>query len=119
MTFSAVLHLFATWFTATSIIAVICIVLYVLTFFVPKVPLVSDEVLPHLRAILLTIGVSAAVASYIYAAAYKEGYQYAVNQVAAKNAEATHAVENAKTKVDQCFNSGGDWDTVSGVCQHQ
>jgi len=47
---------------------------------------------------------------------YNQGYNAAIAAVAAKNKEATDAVNKAISDVDACNNSGGQWSTIDGVC---
>ena len=118
MSFMAVAHLFFGWFGLGIGLAVLCVAAYVATFFVPNIPLVTTEMLPHLRAVLLTVAAVSAAATYVYGKAYADGYGYAVNQIAAKNQEALRHVKQAVGNVQNCVDSGGTWDTVSGVCGH-
>jgi hypothetical protein len=47
---------------------------------------------------------------------YNEGYNAAISDIAAKNKDALDAVEAKLKIVDDCSNSGGEWDTTRGVC---
>jgi hypothetical protein len=44
------------------------------------------------------------------------GYEKAISKIAAKDEKAVDDVRAAKNKVDECFNSGRNWDAVRGLC---
>jgi uncharacterized protein (UPF0333 family) len=48
---------------------------------------------------------------------YDKGYNAAIEAIAAKDREAVNAVNKAKSKVDDCNNGGGTWDSTVGVCR--
>ena len=47
---------------------------------------------------------------------YQSGYDDAINDVAARNAQASQAVRDAVAKVRECRDRGGTWDQSRGVC---
>ena len=77
-------------------------------------PLAKQQLL-HAAIIATAVTISA---TYFFTSGYNTGYATAINQVAAKNKEATDAVNKVTSSVDECFNSGGTFDDVSGVCAH-
>ena len=110
MTFFAVMHLFVTWFGAGMIIGVLCLLGW---WLIPELPWFTHRA----RLGLLTVGVASLSATFVYGYAFMGGYRYAINQVAARNQEAVHAVNKAIGSVQDCIDRGGEWDTVDGVCR--
>lgn len=75
-----------------------------------------------LVSIVLTLGIAGAwgyVSVSAYNKGYNKGWDAAIAAVAAKNKEAVKDAERVKTKVKDCFDSGGDWDVVNGKCMRQ
>jgi hypothetical protein len=57
------------------------------------------------------------IVTFLSATYYERGYKAAMDHISSQNAEAARAVKNAITNVDQCYNSGGEWDSSAGVCR--
>lgn len=113
--------LYLTWHWLTSWVigwggvgAIVTIAAWVLWYFTPAF-------LSESRTVLFNVAIGATVftfaSTYFFTNGYNAGYALAINQIAAKNKEAKDAVDKAITKVDECNNRGGTWDTVSGMCQ--
>lgn len=49
---------------------------------------------------------------------YDQGYRAAIESVAKRNKEATDAVQRAKSRVERCAATGGDWSIADGMCHH-
>lgn len=88
---------------------------WALWFFCPAALLTYKSQLLHI-AIAATVFTFAS--TYFFTNGYNKGYAVAINQVAAKNREATDAVNKAISNVDACNAANGTWDTVTGVCTH-
>lgn len=60
----------------------------------------------------------AAVATYVgwRHHQYMRGWNEALAQVAKQDAKAAQAATAVKNRVDQCYDSGGDWDGAKGIC---
>lgn len=101
------------WGGLAALIGIIALALW---YFTP--PFLSSS---EARAVLLNIGLGAIafsfVSAYYFNTGYRSGYDRAINEVAAKNKEATDAVKKAISNVESCNANGGTWDTVSGLCQ--
>ena len=93
--------------------ALISAAAWALWFFCPAFLLTYKTQLLHI-AIAATVFTFAQ--GYFFTTGYNKGYQVAINQVAAQNKEANDAVKKVTTSVDECFNSGGTFDDVGGVC---
>lgn len=93
---------------------VVTIAAWLLWYFTPTF-------LSESKNVILQVAIGATVftlaSTYFYTNGYNTGYKVAINQVAAKNKEASDAVKKAIKSVDECNSSGGSWDTVSGLCQ--
>lgn len=48
---------------------------------------------------------------------YNKGWNAAIAAIAEDNQEAVNEANRARTKVRDCRNGGGTWDTVGGVCR--
>lgn len=94
---------------------IISAALWALWFFCPAFLITYKTQLFH--GALIATGITLA-STYMSAHYFNQGYQTAINQVAARNKEATDAVGKATTSVDECFASGGTFDDVGGVCTH-
>lgn len=109
-----------TWHWITSWIigwggigALVSAAAWALWFFCPAFLLTYKSQLLHI-AIAATVATLAS--GYFFTHGYNKGYAVAINQIAAKNKEASDAVKKATSSVDECFNSGGTFDDVGGVC---
>lgn len=108
-------HWFTSWVIGWGGIgALVAFAAWALWYFTPTFLLESKHVILQI-AIAATVFTLAS--TYFYTSGYNAGYRVAINQVAAKNKEASDAVKKAITKVDACNAGGGTWDTVSGLCQ--
>lgn len=108
-------HWFTTWVVGWGGIGlVVALAAWALWYFTPAF-------LSESKHIILQVAIGATVftlaSTYFYTSGYNAGYKVAINQVAAKNKEASDAVKKAIQSVEECNSNGGTWDTVSGVCQ--
>ena len=92
---------------------VISITLWLLWFFTPAFLVTYKSQLYHGAIIATSITVAS---TYMSAHYFNQGYQTAVNQIAAQNKEATNAVKKATSSVENCFAIGGEFDDTTGLC---
>jgi hypothetical protein len=74
---------------------------------------------PYLRQILIggAIALAAGVGWVALKAHYtNQGYQRALDDIAADNKEAIDAAHQARERVRNCRASGGVWDAARGIC---
>lgn len=74
------------------------------------------------RYVIGIVGVLASLGGaygYLRIHYYNEGYNAAISDIAAKNKDALDAVKTKLKIVDDCANSGGEWDTTRGVCRQR
>jgi hypothetical protein len=99
--------------------ALLSLIAWALWFFCPTVPAL-DKILPY-KAQLLHIAIGLTIftvcSTHFFTSGYNKGYAVAINQVAAKNQEATDAIRKATSSIDDCNAAGRSWDTVAGLCQ--
>ena len=86
--------------------------LWLAWYFTP--PLLGSKT-PLLHAAVTVTAITLA-GTYLSGHYYNIGYQVAINQVAANTKEAKDEILKAGQSVDDCNNRGGNWDTVSGMC---
>lgn len=57
---------------------------------------------------------------YLYVKQHYEtlGYNKAISEINQTNKRASDAAETARSKVEDCNTTGGDWDVSVGVCNH-
>jgi hypothetical protein len=95
--------------------ALISAAAWALWFFCPAVLLTYKS---QLLSIAIAATVFTLAQGYFFTSGYNKGYQVAVNQVAAQNKDAKDAVNKVTSDVGQCFDSGGNFNDVSGLCEH-
>lgn len=71
-----------------------------------------------IRIILIGLAVAAALGAF---AAYRQslindGWDRALRQVEKQNEGAREAARKAQRSVDECYDSGGLWNTITGEC---
>ncbi len=54
--------------------------------------------------------------AYWHHKVYSSGYVAAIADVEAANAESVNAADKAREIVRECFDRGGNWDTVKRLC---
>ena len=107
-------HWFTNWVIGWGGIgALVSAAAWALWFFCPAVLLTYKSQLLHI-AIAATVFTFAS--GYFFTSGYNTGYATAINHIASQNKEASDAVKQAISNVDQCNTAGGNWDTVNGVC---
>lgn len=67
---------------------------------------------------VVSIGIAAALwfTAHVYNSIWQRGYAAKEREVAADNRKANDAVKAGIKKVDDCYRSGGIWDSTRGVC---
>lgn len=107
-------HWLLNWYIGWGGIGVvISTALWALWFFTPAFLVTYKSQLFH--GALIATGITLA-STYMSAHYYNNGYQAAINQVAAKNKGASDAVKKVESSVEDCFANGGTFDDVAGVC---
>ncbi|MGY3392923.1 hypothetical protein ACVWW6_005514 [Bradyrhizobium sp. USDA 3311] len=74
---------------------------------------------PYLVQAAIAIGILLAIAGAIeiFKVHYtNQGYQQALDDIAADNKEAIDAADKARSRVRNCRDAGGVWDAARGVC---
>ena len=92
---------------------VVVVGLWLLWYFTPAFLAGSKTHIFH--AALVTTGVDVA-STYMSAHYFNQGYQVAINRVAAGTKETKDEITTAGKSIDDCNARGGAWDTTSGVC---
>jgi hypothetical protein len=94
--------------------ALISIAAWLLWYFTPSFLSGSKNTILHVAVVATAITVAS---TYLSAHYYDFGFKTAMNLVAKQNKEAADAVKKVTTDVDNCFDSGGTFDNVNGVCK--
>ena len=92
---------------------IISAALWALWFFTPAFLVTYKTQFFH--GALVATGITVA-STYMSAHYFNQGYQTAINQVAAQTKETKDAITKAARSIDDCNSLGGTWDTTSGMC---
>lgn len=93
--------------------AVISIAAWALWYFTPALLAGSKTAIFHVAIVATALTVAN---TYLSAHYFDLGRTTTINQIAAKNKEASDDVKKATESVDQCFARGGTVDDTTGLC---